>query len=79
MDDSCGEDWAKEITSLDRYMFKARTFSKDTPIVATVQRNPQAKRRGDEANKAALIKASLQLWGVKRKDAETKITKVLAV
>lgn len=73
-----GDDCAGEITSLPRYMFKVRSFEKDQPIVRTVQCDPPIQRRGDEANPTKLIKASLQRWGVKRKDVETRILKFLA-
>jgi hypothetical protein len=73
-----GQDCAAEITDLPRYMFKARMFSNNTPVVATVKCDPPVERRGDEANRTKLIKASLQRWGVRRKDVDERIMKFLA-
>jgi hypothetical protein len=73
-----GQDCAGQITDLPRYMFKVRSFEDNQPIVRTVQCDPPITRRGDQANPTKLIKASLQRWGVKRKDVEEKIMKFLA-
>ena len=74
-----GQDVAYQITDLPRYHFYARSFNaRNEPIVSHFVCDPPIERRGDEANATKLIKASLQRWGTRRKDVETKIMKFLA-
>jgi len=78
MSQNWGENCELEILGLPRYQFMARTFKNDVPSVQTVYSNPPVQRRGDEANPAKLIKASLERYAVNKQEVNAKIMKFLA-
>jgi DNA helicase HerA-like ATPase len=69
---------AQAITGLPRYMFFCRTFGENGPTAKRIVGYPNIERRGDEANPTKLIKASLQRYGIRRKDVMEKINRFLA-